>query len=47
VHNPDYEQGLGSSIRCALAASDADYLFISHGDLPCIPREVYQQLWQA
>lgn len=47
VHNPDYEQGLGSSIRCALAASDADYLFISHGDLPCIPRDVYQQLWQA
>ena len=47
VHNPDYEQGLGSSIRRALAASDADYLFISHGDLPCIPREVYQQLWQA
>ncbi|HHP5407070.1 TPA: molybdenum cofactor cytidylyltransferase [Aeromonas veronii] len=47
VHNPDYRQGLGSSIRCALAASDADYLFISHGDLPCIPREVYQQLWQV
>lgn len=47
VHNPDYRQGLGSSIRCALAASDADYLFISHGDLPCIPRDVYQKLWQA
>ncbi|MDR5013649.1 molybdenum cofactor cytidylyltransferase [Aeromonas veronii] len=47
VHNPDYRQGLGSSIRSALAASDADYLFISHGDLPCIPRDVYQQLWQA
>lgn len=47
VHNPDYELGLGSSIRCALAASNADYLFISHGDLPCIPRDVYQQLWQA
>ena len=47
VYNPDYRQGLGSSIRCALAASDADYLFISHGDLPCIPREVYQQLWLA
>lgn len=47
VHNPDYQQGLGSSIRCALAASDADYLFITHGDLPCIPREVYQQLWLA
>ncbi|HIC8798475.1 molybdenum cofactor cytidylyltransferase [Aeromonas veronii] len=47
VHNPDYELGLGSSIRSALAASDADYLFISHGDLPCIPCEVYQQLWQA
>ena len=45
VHNPDYQQGLGSSIRCALAASDADYLFISHGDLPCIPLAVYQQLW--
>ena len=47
VHNPDYRQGLGSSIRSALATSDADYLFISHGDLPCIPREVYQQLWLA
>ncbi|MGR6757897.1 molybdenum cofactor cytidylyltransferase [Aeromonas veronii] len=47
VHNPDYRQGLGSSIRCALAASDADYLFISHGDLPCIPRDVYHQLWLA
>ncbi|MFL9694897.1 NTP transferase domain-containing protein, partial [Aeromonas veronii] len=47
VHNPDYRQGLGSSFRCALAASDADYLFVSLGDLPCIPREVYQQLWLA
>ncbi len=47
VHNPDYRQGLGSSIRSALAASDADYLFISHGDLPCIPRDVYHQLWLA
>lgn len=47
VNNPDYEQGLGSSIRCALAASEADYLFISHGDLPCIPPSVFQTLWQA
>ncbi len=47
VHNPDYRQGLGSSIRSALAVSDADYLFISHGDLPCIPRDVYHQLWLA
>nr|WP_277604353.1 molybdenum cofactor cytidylyltransferase [Aeromonas sp. MR19] len=47
VENHDYAQGLGSSIRLALAASSSDYLFISHGDLPCIPLDVYQTLWQA
>ena len=47
VHNHDYAQGLGSSIRAGLAACSSDHLFISHGDLPCIPPEVYRTLWQA
>ncbi len=40
VHNHDYAQGLGSSIRAGLAACSSDHLFVSHGDLPCIPRGV-------
>ncbi|TNH90537.1 molybdenum cofactor cytidylyltransferase [Aeromonas hydrophila] len=47
VHNHDYAQGLGSSIRAGLAACSSDHLFVSHGDLPCIPPEVYRTLWQA
>ena len=46
VHNHDYAQGLGCSIRAGLAACSSEHLFISHGDLPCIP-EVYRSLWQA
>lgn len=47
VDNHDYALGLGGSIRLALAASTSDHLFITHGDLPCIPRDVYRTLWQA
>lgn len=47
VENHDYALGLGGSIRLGLAASSSEHLFISHGDLPCIPPEVYQALWLA
>lgn len=47
VENHDYAAGLGGSIRVGLAACEGEHLFISHGDLPCIPPEVYRTLWQA
>lgn len=46
VHNPDYRQGLFSSVLTGVQAASADYCFISHGDLPCLHREIFHTLWQ-
>lgn len=45
IHNPEFEQGLLSSIRTASRAINSEYCFISHGDLPCLPRAVFSALW--
>lgn len=45
VHNPDYQQGLLSSVSVGVNAAAADYCFISHGDLPCLHQDVFESLW--
>lgn len=45
VHNPDYENGLVSSVITGARAVSTDYCFITPGDLPCLEGEIYRQLW--
>jgi len=46
VINPDYEQGMFSSIQCGLQYVNSEYFFIAHADMPRIAPAVYQHLWQ-
>jgi molybdenum cofactor cytidylyltransferase len=46
VHNPDYQQGLFSSVSAGVNKAAADYCFISLGDLPCLHRNVFDSLWE-
>ena len=46
VYNPDYQQGLFSSVRSGASQVRSDYCFISLGDLPCLPAALFQTLWQ-
>lgn len=44
VHNPDYKKGLFSSLQAGVKHVTSDYLFISHGDMPLIPKDVFINL---
>lgn len=44
VNNPDYNNGMFSSVQVGVQAVQSDYFFISHGDLPLIPNSVYKKL---
>lgn len=46
VHNPDYQQGLFSSVRAGVQNAQSPHCFITHGDLPCLNRHIFQTLWQ-
>jgi molybdenum cofactor cytidylyltransferase len=46
AYNPNYQQGLFSSVRAGAGAVRSEYCFISLGDLPCLPRALFQTLWQ-
>lgn len=45
VHNPDYRQGLLSSIQAGLAFLKHGHFFISHGDMPYLYPRFYRALW--
>ncbi len=45
VINPDYEQGMYSSIRKGVELVRSDYFFVTHADMPCISRDVFELLW--
>ncbi len=45
VYNPDYRQGLFSSVRAATQALRHQYCFITHGDLPCLTDAIFNTLW--
>lgn len=47
VVNQHYQQGMFSSIKLGVEHVRSDHFFISHGDMPCISTDIYQQLWQA
>ncbi|MET4695630.1 molybdenum cofactor cytidylyltransferase [Endozoicomonas lisbonensis] len=45
VHNPDYKKGLFSSLQSGIQQATSDHLFITHGDMPFIPEEVFINLF--
>lgn len=45
VYNPDYRQGLFSSIQAGAQALKHQYCFITHGDLPCLDDAIFHTLW--
>ena len=49
VHNPDYEKGLSTSVRCGLAAlpAEADAALICLGDMPRVRAPLLDRLIQA
>jgi molybdenum cofactor cytidylyltransferase len=49
VHNPDYEKGLSTSLRCGIAAlaADADAALVCLGDMPKIEAGLLERLMQA
>lgn len=47
VHNHDFADGMFSSIQCGVREIHAEHFFITHGDLPLLPRRIYSQLWSA
>ncbi|EAS44887.1 molybdenum cofactor cytidylyltransferase [Photobacterium profundum] len=45
VVNPHYQQGMFSSIQVGIEHVESEHFFICHGDMPCIPANIYQQVW--
>ncbi|MDG6897312.1 hypothetical protein A6A19_04730 [Actinobacillus delphinicola] len=46
VYNPDFQQGMFSSIQCGVEYIKGDHFFITHGDMPCIDPSVFETLIQ-
>ncbi|WP_232601312.1 NTP transferase domain-containing protein [Photobacterium carnosum] len=46
VVNPDYQQGMLSSIQKGIAAVTSSRFFITHADMPCIDPQVFTLLSQ-
>ena len=47
VHNPDYEEGLASSVRQAASINDSAALMVLLGDMPGVTAPVIRRLVQA
>jgi molybdenum cofactor cytidylyltransferase len=49
VHNPDHAEGMGASLRTAIASlpPDADGVFVFLGDMPRVPTAVLSKMAQA
>lgn len=45
VHNPNFQQGLLSSVLAGAGAVESDYCFITHGDLPCLTPKIFSEIW--
>lgn len=46
VHNPDYHSGLFSSVLAGSQAVTTEYCFITHGDLPCLNHDIFNEIWK-
>ncbi|WP_232596354.1 NTP transferase domain-containing protein [Photobacterium phosphoreum] len=47
VVNPDYQQGMLSSIQKGIEAVTSSRFFITHADMPCIDPQVFRMLLQV
>ncbi|MFS1562372.1 MAG: NTP transferase domain-containing protein [Candidatus Arsenophonus phytopathogenicus] len=45
IYNTHYQQGLFGSIKAGAMAANSDYCFITHGDMPCLNSNIFQQIW--
>lgn len=45
TYNPDYAQGLFTSIKVGAAAVHSEYCFITHGDMPELNRDIFSKIW--
>ncbi|RSV83734.1 NTP transferase domain-containing protein [Klebsiella aerogenes] len=46
VYNPNYQQGLFTSVCAGASQVRNNFCFITLGDLPCLPPALFQRLWQ-
>ncbi len=47
VINPAAESGLFSSVQCGLRKVERPYVFIAHGDMPCLTADIFNTVWEA
>lgn len=45
IYNPDYTQGLLTSVKSAATAVESEYCFITHGDMPELNADIYNKIW--
>jgi len=45
IVNTYFERGMFSSIQQGVEAVETEHFFISHGDMPCVSLDIYQQVW--
>ncbi|MEC9821743.1 molybdenum cofactor cytidylyltransferase [Escherichia marmotae] len=46
IYNPDYEQGLLTSVKAAAHKVQTEHCFITHGDMPTLNRDIFLKIWQ-
>lgn len=47
AYNPDFHDGMFSSVVCGVMQTRGEHFFLSLGDMPGIPPAVYARLWEA
>lgn len=45
TYNPDYAQGLFTSIKVGAAAVNSGHCFITHGDMPELNNDIFRKIW--
>ncbi|RZM93697.1 molybdenum cofactor cytidylyltransferase [Escherichia sp. E14V7] len=45
IYNPDYAQGLLTSVKAAAPAVQTEHCFLTHGDMPTINRDIFLKIW--
>ncbi|GDX03871.1 NTP transferase domain-containing protein [Buttiauxella sp. A111] len=47
AYNPDFQQGMFSSVQCGIAQTHGQHFFLALGDMPTISPAVYATLWES
>lgn len=45
IHNPDYAQGLLTSVKAAVPAVQTEHCFLTHGDMPTLTIDIFRKIW--